>query len=185
MSDDFVRNARDRMIKSIQHSREEMAHIRTGKATPSLLDTIRVDYYGSPTPINQLASINVPEPRLIVILPYDKNIMGSVEKAILASELGLTPQNDGKVIRLPIPMLTAERREDLIKVVKKMAEEGRVSIRNVRRDINEQIKKAEKSGVLSEDEARRLFDQVQKETDKHIEELDKVLQAREEEIRAD
>jgi ribosome recycling factor len=173
------------MTKSIQHSREEMTRIRTGKATPSLLDTVKVDYYGSPTPINQLASINVPEPRLMVILPYDKNILGGIEKAILASDLGLTPQNDGKVIRLPIPMLTMERREELVKVVKKMAEEGRVSIRNVRRDINEQIKKAEKSGELSEDDARRLLDQVQKETDKRIEELDKILQLREDEIRAD
>jgi ribosome recycling factor len=162
-----------------------MTRIRTGKATPSLLDTVKVDYYGSPTPINQLASINVPEPRLMVILPYDKNILGGIEKAILASDLGLTPQNDGKVIRLPIPMLTMERREELVKVVKKMAEEGRVSIRNVRRDINEQIKKAEKSGELSEDDARRLLDQVQKETDKRIEELDKILQLREDEIRAD
>ena len=183
MSGDFINNTRERMKKAIQYSREEMTRIRTGKATPSLLDNVKVEYYGTQAPINQVASINVAEPRLMVILPYDKNMLGDVEKAILASDLGLTPQNDGKVIRLPIPMLTAERREELIKVVKKMAEEGRISIRNVRRDINDQIKKAEKASELSEDEARRLLDQVQKETDKHIEELDQILATREEDIR--
>ncbi len=183
MIDDLVKDASERMEKSVQHSRDEMVRIRTGKANPSLLDTVKIDYYGTPTPLNQIANINVPEPRLLVILPYDKNILAAVEKAILSSDLGLTPQNDGKVIRLPIPMLTAERREDLIKVVRRLAEEGRVSIRNVRRDINEQIKKAEKSGEISEDNARRKLDDVQKDTDKYIEELDQILKSREVDIR--
>ncbi len=185
MIDDLVKDASERMEKSIQHAREEMARIRTGKANSSLLDTVKVDYYGSPTLLNQIANINVPEPRLLVILPYDKNILAAVEKAILSSDLGLTPQNDGKVIRLPIPMLTAERREDLIKVVRRLAEEGRVSIRNVRRDINEQIKKAEKAGEISEDDARHKLDDVQKDTDKYIEELDQILKSREADIRED
>jgi len=180
---DIIKIESERMKKSVQHARDEMARIRTGKATPSLLDTVKIDYYGSPTPLNQLASINAPEPRLLVVLPYDKNLLGDVEKAILSSDLGLNPQNDGKVIRLPIPMLTSERREELIKLVKKLAEEGRISIRNIRRDVNEQIKKAEKSKEISEDESHRLLDLTQKETNKYIEELDQVLIAREEDIR--
>ncbi len=185
MSDDILKSTIERMEKSVQHAREEMAHIRTGKATPSLLDNVKVEYYGTQTPLNQIANINAPEPRLLVIMPYDKNILSVVEKAILASDLGLTPQNDGMVIRLPIPMLTAERREELIKVIKRLAEEGRVSVRNVRRDANEQIRKSEKASEISEDESHRMQDQVQKETDKCIEELDKVLKVREEEIRED
>ncbi|MDP8240821.1 MAG: ribosome recycling factor [Candidatus Hatepunaea meridiana] len=180
---DIIKIESERMEKSVQHARDEMARIRTGKATPSLLDTVRVDYYGSPTPLNQLASINAPEPRLLVVLPYDKNLLGDVEKAILSGDLGLNPQNDGKVIRLPIPMLTSERREELIKLVKKLAEEGRVSIRNIRRDANEQIKKSEKAKEVSEDESHRLLDLTQKETNKYIEELDQILTAREEDIR--
>lgn len=183
MSEEIHRNTALRMSKSVHHTREEMARIRTGKASSSLLDNVKVDYYGSPTPINQISNINIPEARLIVILPYDKKMLGAVEKAILSSDLGLTPQNDGKVIRLPIPMLTAERREELIKVVRRITEEGRVSIRNIRRDTNEQVKKAEKAGELSEDLAHRLMDQIQKDTDEHIGELDQVLKARESEIR--
>ncbi len=183
MIDKLIKDASGRMEKSVLHTRGEMAHIRTGKANPSLLDSVKVDYYGTSTPLNQIASINVPEPRLLVILPYDKGSLSAVEKAILASDLGLTPQNDGKVIRLPIPMLTSERREDLIKVVRRLAEEGRVSIRNIRRDINEQIRKAEKEGDISEDDAKRWLDEVQKDTDMHIEELDRLLKSREKEIR--
>ena len=183
LSEDIVKSTAERMEKSVQHTRAEMARIRTGKATPSLLDPLRVDYYGTPTPINQVANINTPEARLLVILPYDKNLLGTIEKAILASDLGLTPQNDGKVIRLPIPMLTAERREELIKVIRRLAEDGRVSIRNIRRDANDYVKKAEKASELSKDEAKRLLDQIQKDTDDNIGELDRILKAREEEIR--
>lgn len=183
MSEDIISITVERMGKSVRHTREEMAHIRTGKATPSLLDTLRIDYYGTQTPVNQVSNINTPEARLLVILPYDKNLLGIIEKAILASDLGLTPQNDGKVIRLPIPMLTSERREELVKVVRRQAEDGRISIRNIRRDANEQIKKDEKDSLLSEDEAKRMLDQVQKDTDNHIGELDQILKIREEEIR--
>lgn len=185
MSSDILKNTIERMDRSVQHAREEMARIRTGKATPSLLDNVKIEYYGTMTPLNQISNINAPEPRLLVILPYDKKILDAVEKAILASDLGLTPQSDGKVIRLPIPMLTAERREELIKVIRRLTEEGRVSIRNVRRDANEQIRKNEKASEISEDESHHLQDQVQKETDRSIEELDKVLKVREEEIRED
>jgi ribosome recycling factor len=183
MSDDILKNAQERMVKSVGHIREEMTHIRTGKATTSLLDGIKVDYYGTPTPLKQIAGINAPEPRLLVVMPYDKGSFQAVEKALLASDLGLTPQNDGKVIRLPIPMLTAERREELTKVVRRIAEEGRVAVRNVRRDANEHIKHAEKEGTLSKDEVQKLLDRIQKETDNHIHEIDQVLKARETEIR--
>lgn len=183
MSTEILRDTSERMAKSVQHTQEEMGRIRTGKATASLLDPIKIDYYGTPTPLNQVASINVPEPRMLVIMPYDKNSLETVEKAIYASDLGLTPQNDGKVIRLPIPMLTAERREELAKVVKRLAEEGKISVRNVRRDSNDQIKKAEKASEISEDESHRLLDKVQDLTNKSIEELDRIFKAREEEIR--
>ena len=183
MNVDILRDTKERMEKSIQYTREEMGRIRTGKATPSLLDPVKIDYYGTQTPLNQLAGINAPEPRLLVIMPYDKNLLETIEKAIFASDLGLTPQNDGKVIRLPIPMLTSERREELIKVVKRIAEEGRISIRNVRRDANDQIKKSEKASDISEDESHRMQDKVQELTDKNIEELDKILRLREDEIR--
>lgn len=183
MSENNLQSTRERMEKSVQHTRDEMVHIRTGKATPVLLDGIKVDYYGSNTPLKQLANIAAPEARLLVVHPFDKNTIGLIEKAILGSDIGLTPQNDGRVIRLPIPILTAERREELIKVVRRIAEEGRVSIRNTRRDSNEQIKKSEKSSDISEDESRRLMEQIQKETDKQISEIDNLLKVREEEIR--
>jgi ribosome recycling factor len=183
MGDEIIRESKQRMEKSVQHTRSEMSRIRSGKATPTILETVKVDYYGTPTPINQIASINVPEARLLVILPYDKSMLGAVEKAILASDLGVNPQNDGSVIRLPIPMLTSERREELIKVVRKLAEEGRISIRNIRRDANDQVKKEEKASEISKDEAKRLMDRIQKDTDNYIAELDQILKAREEEIR--
>jgi ribosome recycling factor len=183
--EDIERSARERMEKAVHHARDEMAHIRTGKATPTLLDTIKVDYYGSHVPLKQIASISAPEARLLVIQPFDKGSIGVIEKSILASDLGLTPQNDGRVVRLPIPMLTSERREELIKVVRRVAEEGRVSVRNIRRDANESLKKAEKDGHVSEDDSHRLIDKIQKDTDKYISEIDHLLKVREGEIRED
>jgi len=183
LMDELVSANDQRMAKSVDHTREEMAHIRTGKASPLLLDLVKVDYYGSPTLLKQIAGISAPEARLLVILPYDKGMLGTIEKAILASDLGLTPQNDGRVIRLPIPMLSAERREELIKVVRRFAEEGRISIRNIRRDANEQVRSAEKESSIPEDEAHRIMDLIQKDTDKHIAEIDRLLKVREEEIR--
>jgi len=185
MSDETISECKQRMEKSVQHTGSEMNRIRTGKATPTLLETVKVDYYGTPTPINQIANVAAPEARLLVILPYDKSMLGTIEKAILASDLGLTPQNDGTVVRLPIPMLTSERREELIKVIKRLAEDGKVSIRNIRRDANDQIKNAEKASEISEDEAKRLLDRIQKDTDNFVGELDQIVKAREEEIRTE
>lgn len=183
MSEDDLQDDRERMRKSVDHTRDEMAHIRTGKAIPNLLDAIKVDYYGSMTPLKQVSNISAPEPRLLVIQPYDKGMIGVIERAILASDLGLTPQNDGRVVRLAIPMLTAERREELIKVVRRIAEDGRISIRSIRRDANDRIRRSEKESSISEDESHRLLDQVQKETDKHTENIDELLKAREQDIR--
>lgn len=183
MTENIIPQTSAKMAKSVLHTRDEMVHIRTGKATPSLLDGIKVDYYGSTVPLKQLASIGTPEPRLLVLQPFDKNVIGAIEKAIQSSDLGLNPQNDGRVIRLPIPILTAERREELIKVVRRIAEEGRVSIRQSRRDANDLIKKSEKASEISEDESHRMIDNIQKETDKHIAEIDKLLTIREAEIR--
>lgn len=183
MNESILNTVRDKMKKAVGHTRDEMLHIRTGKAVPALLDVVKVDYYGTHLPLKQIANISAPEARLLMVQPYDRNALGAVEKAILASDLGLTPQNDGLCIRLPIPMLTTERREELIKVVRKMAEEGRVAIRNIRRDAKEAIKKAEKAGELSEDESRRILDMVQKETDAEIAAIDALLKTREVEIR--
>lgn len=180
---DFIAEAQERMKKAVAHCRDDMLHIRTGKATPALLDPIRVEYYGSSVPLRQIATITAPEPRLLVVQPFDRQSLGAIEKVILTSGLGLNPQNDGRLIRIPIPALTTERREELIKVVRKIAEEGRVAIRNIRRDINEMIKSAEKAKTISEDESKRLIELVQKETDRHIEEIDKLLKTREDEIR--
>lgn len=183
MTNELLDAYRDRMSKSVAHTRDEMTHIRTGKATPTLLDVVKVDYYGSPTPLKQLATINAPEPRLLIIQPFDKSSGSAIEKAILAADLGLNPQNDGRVIRVPIPMLTSERREELIKVVRKFAEEGRIAIRSIRREANDHVKSLEKEGKLPEDESHRLVDLVQKETDSHIAEIDQMLKSRENDIR--
>ncbi len=183
MATDYLTIAKEKMAKAVAHCKEEMLHIRTGKATPALLDPVKVEYYGSNVPLKQLANIATPEPRLIVIQPFEKGMLGTIEKAILASGLGLTPQNDGRVIRLPIPILTAERREELVKVVRRIAEEGRVAVRNIRRDVNEAVKKAEKASEISEDESRRILELIQKETDQHITEIDHLLKAREDDIR--
>jgi ribosome recycling factor len=161
---------------------KEFASVRAGRANPALLDRVQVDYYGTMTPLNQLASISAPEARLLVIQPWDKSIIASIEKAILKSDLGLNPSNDGTVIRISIPQLTQERRQELVKVVRKKAEEFRVVIRNIRRETNDKIKAQEKNGEISEDEAKKMQDRTQKLTDKYIELVDKALQIKEEEI---
>lgn len=185
MSNDIIKDGSQRMEKTVTKTRDDMLHIRIGKATPNLLDSIKVDYYGNMSPINQVANISTPESRLLAIQPFDKGMIGALEKAILASDLGLTPQNDGRVIRLPIPVLTSERREELVKVVRRIAEDGRIAIRSIRHDIMDQIKAAEKSSDISEDEAHRLKDEAQKKTDSHIGEIDQILKSREAEIRED
>jgi ribosome recycling factor len=181
MPQSVLQNAKDRMEKAIASLKKELASLRAGRATPALLDRIQADYYGSPTPINQMANISTPDPRTLLIQPWDKSSIGEIEKAIMKSDLGLTPANDGSVIRIVIPQLTEERRSELVKLTKKYGEEAKVAVRNIRRDANDEIKKLEK-GTISEDESRRHQDEIQKMTDKYIAEIDKVLAAKEKEI---
>lgn len=169
----------EKALKAVQH---EMATIRTGRATTALLDGVRVDYYGSHVPLQQVASIGVPDPRLLTIQPWESKMIPAIEKAIMASGLGLMPSSDGKIIRLPIPQLTEERRRDLVKLVRKLAEEGRVAMRNARREANETLKDAEKEGLVTEDDARRTQKEVQELTDEYIRKVDAVLHAKESEI---
>lgn len=182
MSTDYVKDAEERMEKSLQSLRRDFATVRAGRATPSLLDKVTVEYYGTPMPVNQLANVTAPEPRLILIQPWDKSSLQEIERAIMKSDLGLTPSNDGSVIRLPIPQLTEERRLELTKMIRRIAEEGRVAVRNVRRDVNEEIKKAEKQSVLSEDESRRLQERIQEVTDHSVAEIDRLLAQKEREL---
>lgn len=177
-----IANAKERMSKAIQAYTRELASIRAGRASASLLDRVQVDYYGAPTPVNQLAGISVPEARLLVIQPYDKSILGEVEKAILKSDLGLNPSNDGSIIRIAIPQLTEERRKELAKQVKKEAEEAKIAIRNIRRDGNEDLKKLEKNGEITEDDLRGYSDDIQKLTDEHIAKIDQITKDKEKEI---
>jgi len=172
------------MDQTIDGMRKELAKMRTGRASTALIEGIMVEYYGSRTPLNQVAALSVPESRLLVIQPYDRSVMQAVEKAILQSDLGLTPINDGKVIRVPIPELTEERRKELVRHVRKVAEEYRVSVRNHRRDANERLKKMQKEKQIPEDEARSTQDRVQKLTDEAIEKLDKLLKLKEDELMA-
>lgn len=177
-----IANAKERMSKAIQAYTRELASIRAGRASASLLDRVQVDYYGAPTPVNQLAGISVPEARLLVIQPYDKSILGEIEKAILKSDLGLNPSNDGSIIRIAIPQLTEERRKELAKQVKKEAEEAKIAIRNIRRDGNEDLKKLEKNGEITEDDLRGYSDDIQKLTDEHIVKIDQITKDKEKEI---
>jgi len=182
MIDDVLADAARRMDKTVESTRHEFTTIRTGRASAALLDRVQVDAYGSKMPLNQLATISVPEPRLLTITPFDKGTMRDIERAIQESDLGLTPSNDGKVIRLPIPQLTEERRKELVKQVKQMAEEGRVSARNVRRDALHHLKEAEKTGETGADDVRRAEERLQKVTDEHVHRIDEALKAKEAEI---
>lgn len=179
---DILANHEDKMKKALEVLRKEYGSLRAGRATPALLDKITVDYYGTPTPLNQVGNISVPEPRQLIIQPWERTLLGAIEKAILKSDLGLTPNNDGSVIRLNIPQLTQQRRSELVKVVHKKAEDDRVAIRNLRRDANEAVKKLEKDKVISEDEVKKAQDDIQKLTDKYIKEIDHVMAAKEKEI---
>ncbi|MDN5346677.1 MAG: ribosome recycling factor [Clostridia bacterium] len=178
----ILQEAEARMQKAVENLRKELGALRAGRANPALLERITVNYYGTPTPVNQLARISAPEPRLLVVQPWDRNVLPEIEKAILKSELGLTPTSDGTVIRLVIPQLTEERRNELVKVARKKAEEFRVQVRNARREANDKLKSKEKSGEISEDEARRAQEKVQKLTDNYIQNIDKILAAKEAEI---
>lgn len=185
MYDEILFDAEERMSKSVDAFSKELQKIRTGRATPGLVDGIRVEYYGSEVPLKQVASVSIPDPRTIAIQPWEKGLTGAIEKAILKSALGITPNNDGHFVRLNIPELTEERRRDLVKLVKKMAEEHRVAIRNVRRDANEHLKKAQKDSKITEDELKKGQDEVQKYTDDYIKKVDKVLADKENEIMQD
>lgn len=171
-----------RMEKTVNALKEEYNSIRTGRASASIFDKVRVDYYGTPTPLNQVGTISIPEARMIVVSPFDKSLIGAIEKAIQKAELGLNPSNDGKVIRIAIPPLTAERRKDLVKQAKATAENYRTTIRNVRRDGNEDLKKQQKDGEITEDQLKLESDKLQKLTDKYIEEINKAYEAKEKEI---
>jgi ribosome recycling factor len=170
------------MEGAVEALRREFATVRTGKATPALLDTVKVEAYGSTVPLNQVASISAPEPRLLVVQPWDRGMLGPIEKGIQTSDLGLNPANDGKIIRVPIPALTEERRREYVRLLHKMAEEGRVSIRHARKEANDEIKRRQKDGEISEDDARREQDEVQKMTDRHIQQLDDLLRHKEAEV---
>ncbi len=175
-------NATNKMDKTIDNLVREYTTLRAGRANPALLDNILVDFYGTPTPINQTSNISCPEPRLILVQPWDKNTLGAIEKGILKSDLGITPNNDGTVIRLSIPQLTEERRKELVKACGKKAEEAKVAIRNIRRDLNDEIKALEKAKEVSEDESKKALDDAQKLTDKYIKKTDEALAKKEAEI---
>lgn len=175
-------DARHKMRAAIEHTRAELASIRTGRANPALLDKIMVDYYGTNVPINQVANISAPEARLLVIAPWDKSMVPEIQKAITSSDLGLNPSGDGTVLRIPLPALTEERRKDLVKVVGKKTEEGKIALRNVRREAIEELRKREKSHEISEDDLHRVQDEVQKLTDEFVAELEELQTAKEEEL---
>ncbi len=172
----------DKMKKTIEAIRNELAKLRSGRATTSLLDGVRIDYYGTMTPLNQVATVAAPEPRMLTVQPFDKTQIPVIEKAVLTANLGLNPANDGTKIRIPIPQLNEERRKELVKLGKKYAEDGRVAIRNVRREANEHIKKAEKNHDISEDDSKHAQDKIQKMTDDHIRKIDEMIVMKEKEI---
>jgi ribosome recycling factor len=182
MPESLQKSAEDRMEKALLSLKRELSTLRAGRATPTMLDRVQVEYYGTLTPLNQLGNINTPDARTLLIQPWDKSSLSSIEKSILKSDLGLTPSNDGIMIRLNIPPLTEERRADLVKMTKRYGEDSKIAIRNIRRDIIEELKKMEKSSDLSEDESRRNQEQMQKTTDRFIAEVDKILLGKEKEI---
>lgn len=179
---EILSTAQTKMQKTIEVLRVDLASVRAGRASVSLLDKVMVEYYGTPTPVNQVASVTVPEPRMIVIQPWEKNLLKDIERAIMKSDLGLNPNSDGSVIRLNLPQLTEERRKELVKTVHKKAEDARVSIRNLRREANDSVKKTEKAKEITEDEAKKANDDIQKMTDKFIKEVDTVMEHKEKEV---
>ncbi|CAM3375235.1 ribosome recycling factor [Hydrogenibacillus schlegelii] len=182
MSHPAIEEARNKMEKAVSVLKGELVSVRAGRANPAMLEKVTVSYYGADVPLNQVATITAPEPRLLVITPWDGSVLGEIERAIQKSDLGLNPTNDGKVVRIVLPPLTEERRRELVKLVKKYGEEAKVAIRNVRRDALEVLKKAEKDGELPEDTARRLQDELQKTTDAYVKKVDEIVEAKEAEI---
>ncbi|MFW6080611.1 MAG: ribosome recycling factor [Desulfosalsimonas sp.] len=182
MIDLIISEAGEKMGKTVDALKKELQKIRTGRASLNLLDDIRVDYYGTPTPLNQIASLSVPESRLITIQPWDPSAVKEIEKAIMKSNLGLTPSSDGKIIRINIPPLTEDRRKDIVKQVNKLCEEYRIAVRNIRRDANDSLKSLKKDGDASEDDVARAFDDIQKLTDEHVKQIDDLYKGKEKEI---
>jgi ribosome recycling factor len=182
MVDEIQTDADQRMQKTLASVNQELGGIRSGKATPALLDNVKVDAYGQKTPLNQVASISVPDPKSLVVQPWDKNIIGEVVKAIQTAELGFNPMVEGNIVRIPVPPLSEDRRRDLVKLCKKIAEDGKVAVRNIRRDANEKLKKAEKEKQISEDEQHKAADDIQKLTDKYIQDIDDLAEAKEQEL---
>jgi ribosome recycling factor len=178
----IIDTAKESMAEAVAYAKKEFSHIRAGKANPALLANIKVNYFGSQTPLNQLANVSAPEPRLLIVQPYDKSVMGDIEKAIMAGGLGLNPSNDGTIIRIPLPILSEERRRELVKVAKDVAEKARISIRNARRDANDEIKSTVESESLPEDSRYEAEEKVQQLTDSHIENIDKLLEKKEQDI---
>ena len=178
----IINDAKSRMDKALEVLHHDLNKIRTGRASPGLLEDVRVEYYGQEVPLNQAATVTVPEPRLIVVQPWEKNLLPEIEKSILKADLGLNPSNDGQFIRIPIPQLSEERRKELVKIVKKYAEDARIAIRNIRRDANDHLKKLEKSNELSEDELSVELDEIQNLTDEHTKKVDDAMHAKETEV---
>ena len=183
-TEDILLEAEDKMDKTLKHLHEQFNGVRTGKASPALVENVMVPYYGTPTRLREIAGISTPEPRLIVINPYDPSAVGDIEKAVLAANLGVTPISDGKIIRVPIPELSEERRKELVKVVRRMGEENRVAVRSIRRDANDAIKESEKKGDATEDDRVAILADIQKMTDEHIKKIDDMLTAKEHDIMA-
>lgn len=182
MSDDIFGSAEHRMRRAVEILQRDYGNIRTGRARPALLDRVQVDYYGTPTPVNNLATVSVPEPRMLVIQPWDRTTIGAIEKAIQRSDLGLNPNSDGTVIRLVLPQLTQDRRKELVKQVHKRAEEGKVAVRNIRREAQDELKKQERDHAISEDELKRASERLQKLTDSHIGQIDDIARRKEHEV---
>lgn len=182
MSKDVIKETKEKMEKSLEHYRNELKTVRTGRASVAMFEHIKVDYYGTPTPLNQVGTLSAPEPRLITIQPWEPSLIPAIEKAIMTSNMGFNPSNDGVMIRIPVPPLTEERRREIVKLIKKMAEEAKVIVRNIRRDANEVIKKLEKDKEISEDEAKRLTGKVQELTDEFIKEIDEVTAKKEKDV---
>lgn len=182
MAEEVLPGARERMSKTIEATKRELSSVRTGRANPALVENLKVEYYGTPTPLNQIASISAPEARLLVIQPWDRQAIGEIQKAIQRSDLGINPSNDGTAIRLVIPNLTQERRQELVKVVRKRVEEGRVALRNIRRDILEEVRDQQKRKEISEDDEKRTAEQLQKVTDSYISQVDKLGHDKESEL---
>lgn len=180
--EDILLDAEDKMDKSTEFLQQELGGLRTGKASPALVENVMVDYYGSHTRLREIANLSTPEPRLLVVNPYDPTSLGAIEKAILAANIGITPVSDGRVVRIPVPELSEERRKDMVKVARRLAEESRVAVRNVRRDANDAIKNLQKGGGATEDERDAALDEVQKSTDAHVTRIDEMLEKKENEI---